>query len=546
MDSSSKTGRNVGVALFVGVVLASLGWAAYTGHIWEDFYITYRASKNLALGNGLVFTPGERLHTFTSPVQALVPALIAWVTACRSDEWVIWTYRVLGACALGGCAVFLWRIFGRDRFPLVAAMACIGLFAFDAKTLDFTASGMETPFLLFFMAWQAYLVFTEGSIWLLGAAWAGMMWSRPDAAVQIAAFYGALLVFAPKGHSIRALVLRAVRAGAVAAVLYLPWLIWATWYYGSPIPHTVLAKGLDSPVGFGAVLRAIEEAPMKVVTFGVFQRVIFAPTYVGVGPMEDWGLTMHSVWRLLGLPVWCYWINPWGSPWARTVSLWLFLGSIYYVCAPTAYWYLPPYALVAMMGWGFIVSDLTDRLGVDGDLARRPSAGTLRLIVPCLVLGAVAFQMGVSVLMANTMRQQQTIIEEGNRRPIGLWLRKTAAPGDTVFLECLGYIGYFSNLKMYDFPGLASEEVVAARRKLHTDGYGAIIREVKPTWLVLRPVETKEVNYEAPGLLSDDGSGEYRLARVYDQSARVAALKGIYGRSFIAWDQTFYVYHRSR
>ena len=83
-----------------------------------------------------------------------------------------------------------------------------------------------------------------------------------------------------------------------------------------------------------------------------------------------------------------------------------------------------------------------------------PGASVLRPLLACAVLGVVAFQAGVSALMMNAMRLQQAIIEDGSRRAVGLWLRQNAGPGDTVFLESLGYIGYFSNLKTYDFPGL--------------------------------------------------------------------------------------------
>src|ERR1035441_2817569 len=232
-------------------------------------------------------------------------------------------------------------------------------------------------------------------------------------------------------------------------------------------------------------------------------------TNIEMAPWEEWGFAANSLWRLLALPVWYYWLNPWGGRWARTVSLWLFLGSIYAVCAPGAPWYVPPYALAAMIGWGFVICDLTGLIGASGAAARAPSAAVLRPLVAEVVLGIVAFQAGVSLLMANAMRLQQVIIEDGSRRLIGLWLRDNAAPGDTVFLESLGYIGYFSNLRMLDFPGLASTEVVAARRKVGMDEFDALIREVNPVWVVLRPSEASRASSRAPGLLSNGPDGTY-------------------------------------
>ncbi|HXQ82023.1 MAG TPA: hypothetical protein VN775_11960 [Opitutaceae bacterium] len=545
MKLGSRAVPWVGTGIFAGIVLITLGWAAYTHHVWEDFYITYRSGKNLALGNGLVFTVGERLQTFTSPLQALLPAAIAWLTHCRSDELVIWIYRVVGACALGATGAILWGLSRHCAWPAAATAACVGLFAFDAKSIDFTANGMETPYLLVFLGWQAYLVISGGSTLWLGVAWAGMMWSRPDAFIQIAAFYGAVLVFAADWGSRRDLAVRAIRAGAVAAVLYLPWFLWAYWYYGTPVPHTITAKAIGVESGLGPVLRAILRAPQQIITYGVFHRVLFAPTNIEVAPWDEWGLAANSLWRLLALPVWFYWINPWGGRWARTTSLWLFLGSIYYICAPGAPWYVPPYALVAMICWGFVICDVANLLGADAGAARMPAAAVLRPLLRYGVLGVVAFQLGTSLLMANAMRLQQVIIEDGSRRAIGVWLRQNAAPGDTVFLESLGYIGYFSNLKMLDFPGLASTEVVAARRKVGMDEFDALIQEVDPVWLVLRPKEAARASSRAPGLLSSGAHGKYRLTRMYDQSARVSAMGDMPGRSLLEYDQTFLVYRRT-
>jgi hypothetical protein len=63
------------------------------------------------------------------------------------------------------------------------------------------------------------------------------------------------------------------------------------------------------------------------------------------------------------------------------------------------------------------------------------------------------------------MRVQQRVIEDDGRKIIGEWLRANAAPGDRIFLEPLGYVGYYSHLKAYDYPGLTSREVVTAIRE---------------------------------------------------------------------------------
>ena len=61
----------IGLGLFV----MPLGYALYTGEVWEDFFITFRYSRNLALGNGLVFQPGERVYRLSPPPINTLAAL---------------------------------------------------------------------------------------------------------------------------------------------------------------------------------------------------------------------------------------------------------------------------------------------------------------------------------------------------------------------------------------------------------------------------------------------------------------------------------------
>ena len=79
-------------------------FAALTNHAWEDYYITLRASRNLVDGHGLVFQPGERVHTFTSPLGVLVPAFFTWVVGSGHEAAALWLFRGLSAGLLGAAA----------------------------------------------------------------------------------------------------------------------------------------------------------------------------------------------------------------------------------------------------------------------------------------------------------------------------------------------------------------------------------------------------------------------------------------------------------
>src|SRR5438045_1514496 len=62
-----------------------VAFALLTNHAWEDYFITLRSSRNLLQGNGLVYKAGDRLHTFTSPLGVLIPALCTWLAGLAHE-----------------------------------------------------------------------------------------------------------------------------------------------------------------------------------------------------------------------------------------------------------------------------------------------------------------------------------------------------------------------------------------------------------------------------------------------------------------------------
>ena len=133
-----------------------------------------------------------RLHTFTSPFQVLVPAILNFVTGNSSDTLVIWLFRFLNFGALGVTAVWLWQIGKQQKLAPVAIALLVGLFSIDAKIVDFSINGMETGMMMFclVLTFRAMLIPSRRQSLLLGAAWAGLMWTRPDSCIYIALLGG--------------------------------------------------------------------------------------------------------------------------------------------------------------------------------------------------------------------------------------------------------------------------------------------------------------------------------------------------------------------
>jgi hypothetical protein len=109
-----------------------------------------------------------------------------------------------------------------------------------------------------------------------------------------------------------------------------------------------------------------------------------------------------------------------------------------------------------------------------------------------------------------------------------------------VYLEPLGYIGYFSGLTMHDYPGLASPTVVRIRHEKNANML-SLIPEVNADWVVLRPHE-----YQAL-ITSPDGKSfqsSYVFMQEINAVPRLEKYKFLPGKSYVFNDAAFGVFRR--
>jgi len=522
--------------------VACLGFAAVTGHMWEDYFITFRASLNLASGHGLVFQPGERVHTFTSPLGTLLPALFALGGGEDVAVRALWLFRCVSAAALGGALGLAARVQQRAGLAPLAIGAAGVAWSIDPKTVDFSINGMESALLILFivLTWRAFA--TGAQVLPCALALAGLQWTRPDGCV----FFGVLglgwLAFGgAAAPGLRDRILLLIRAVALGIALYLPWLLFAWWYYGSPIPHTVMAK--ISHHAPGELLPALILYPGRLLFGHVALHDVFMPTYFFFG---GWPPALAWIARFLAVVPALAWLWPRVPPAGRVASTAFFLGGFYVEYIPRSPWYYPGWQALGFLAWAYVLHaacrGAVSRPARDPELLVRADVRpdkTLSTLARVTAGVLVTVQAGLFVATAVQMRAQQAVIENGHRTQIGRWLRAEAGPADRVYLEPLGYIGFFSGLKMLDYPGLSSPEVVAARRAGHST-HARVIAALRPEWLVLRPDQVQSIQTEAPQLLSQ----EYRLARLFDARAAVDAITFLPGRGYLEFDALYLVFRR--
>jgi len=396
----------------------------------EDAYITFRFARNFAVGNGLIYNPGEHVMGFTSPL------------------WTVWT--ALGIRLLGDPVAWtrLWTILG-DAVTLVllgvllkrhagrASAWCFGFFFAAWPFLAAAAvSGMETSFMLTLVVLAAVLVGRGHP--LAGPALAALGVVRPEGLVA-----AAVIGLGARWRD------RIVAAGLIAVVLVL-----LARFYGSPIPQSLLAKasiyGHPGPwqgrYWWDWLVPFAAWGP-PTVSEGVhlfLMSVVVAPAVVVGAPV---------VWRARGSAL--------GFATGAALAVWLgyvTLGVTFF------FWYL----VVPLAGIAVLAATGLPRI-----VRGRAVYASLALFV--LGLWGIGMQLYVG----------RAKVEIESFGAVADYLAASARPGEKVMLEPIGLIGYRNPLTIVDEVGLVSPSV-ARRRAQGAGWYTDIVAEQRPDWLVVR------------------------------------------------------------
>jgi len=517
-------GRRTALAAAAAAFAAPLLFALVSREVWEDYYITFRSSRHLAEGHGLVYQVGEAVHTFTSPLGVLLPAL--GFTLTGTDDAALWFFRIISALALAGTAALVAGHARDQGWSRATGWFALCLGVLEAKIVAFSANGMETAFLVLFtaLAWRELTCPGGLRVRWLALGYAGLMWTRPDACVPAAAMTFSWWVFGPRRLTPDERVWWRGLAPALllGGLLYVPWFFWAWHYYGSPVPQTIIAKSALMPGGLDA--GRILAAPFRLLVDNTALDGLFAPIYPTTG---GWPLPLLVAGRGLARLAAFLWLAPFLPRATRAASLAVLLGGVYFHQIMPYPWYYAPWTLLGALALAGAGRAAAARLAPAG-------ASLLRLTAAVAAAGVLL----VTAAQAYAAQQQQRLIEDGGRRQIGLWLKAHARPADRVFLEPIGYIGYFSQLKILDFPGLCAPEVSRLVRS-GPGGYARLITTLQPDWLVLRPYEIEHQN-----LLNSGSLAAYVAVGHWDQRAAVDARHFLPGRNWLLFDAEFYVFRR--
>ena len=219
----------------------------------DDAFITFRYARNLVQGMGLVYNAGERVLGTTTPVYALLMATLSLTT--RSDNFPLLAL-VTNALADGASTYLLYHLGRRlSNSPLVGWAAAL-LWAVSPMSVSFAIGGMETSvFILLMLA--TFTAHLERRLVTSAVLAALSFLTRPDAALIVVLVFGQLVLenikcqisnIKPRPAYLKFETLAPARSAGVWLLIFVlvvgPWLIFATVFYGNPLPQSVAAKTL--------------------------------------------------------------------------------------------------------------------------------------------------------------------------------------------------------------------------------------------------------------------------------------------------------------
>jgi hypothetical protein len=490
----------------------------------DDAFITFRYARNILAGNGFVYNPGEHVLGTTTPFYTiLLTGTGAFLGGTQAPFPQI--ALALNALADGLTAVMLLDLGRRLSSKLAGAAAGLA-WAVAPFSVTFAIGGLETSVyvaLLVGIAW-AYLDKRRKLAALLGVL---ALLTRPDALILLGplALDRAWVTIKPwitrRDAVGRDLFVKAAAGSAPEALIFfLPaasWVLFATFYFGSPIPHSIAAKSvayrLPENTALVRLLQHYATPFMENLTFGV--------------PAIAAGMILYLFLYLVGARK-ALRVTP--RAWPFVAFPWLYFAAFALANPLIFRWYLTPplpfYTLIILLGAFHLLENLAPGRPPEPDsestpARRRFQPGTavlsILLIAPAL-LNLHGWKLhpdhGLSRPAPEMAWYQLELLYREASQTVNQAVGPAAAPLPVLAAGDVGVLGYFTGTRILDTVGLNSPQTINYY-PVDPDYYASIyaippdlIVDFKPDYVVILEV------YGRNGLLKDPRFQKtYRLLR---------------------------------
>ncbi len=508
--------------LFVGAAVIGLAarivtWAV-TDRRLDDALITLKHDKNVAAGVGLIAHLGEPHHVqgFTSVLSVLVPLPGELV----ADGGGLLLIRLVSLAAFVLTVYFAYRIAEElelGPWPTGFALAYLAL---DMNQILFGVAGMETQIAVAVLLGGVYYVM-RGDYTRSGIALGLALLARPDFVLWVAPAYAYLLIRDRR---------RALNAGLISLAILAPWVIFTTAYYGSPIPNTIIAKSQVFAPTFPSFTQ-----PWDWISFSWDQIKLHSHDWTLLAPFFERIFVQQTPFpialiKAVAFSVGLLAIAGAASTWKRaswrpaivTVALYVFYKLVVLGFGYVEWYSAPPLALIFLLAAAGL-----DR--VTKPVPRAAIAGACAL--------ALLYVIQLPFMLPLDQRTQR--IESQIRQPMGQYLGRVVKPGQSLASESAGYVGYYTNGELYDYPGLTSARVVDAFKDAGPlPTLQQLVALLHPDWVVMRPLELAALQERYPRV-----AARYKPVRRFREPHPVTSLDH-WGVHLLNVDQDFTVLRR--
>ena len=268
-ETVDRKSRTTDLLFIMLILLLALGARALpTPRTIDDAFITFRYSRNLVEGLGFVYNPGVQTLGTTTPLFTLLMSLISAITGGQDFPWYALTISALADAAT---AVLLYLIARRLTGSRVAGLALGVLWAVSPASVTFAVGGMETSVNILWFVAATWCFLDRRPLWLGVFVGLGFL-TRIDSVIWSGLLLLAQLIdhwrSTPDQPPLRRLPWRTWLAGLLVV---LPWLIFALFYFGSPVPNSLSAKSVSYVLPPASALVAFFRA--YIVPFSEYQTV---------------------------------------------------------------------------------------------------------------------------------------------------------------------------------------------------------------------------------------------------------------------------------
>lgn len=385
----------------------------------DDQFTIYRYIENIASGKGFVFNEGERVLGSTTPLFTILGAFLKILFSDISTQWII---ALVNTILISFSAVVFFRL---SKLFVHIYLSYIGVVVFVLNLAKTASAGMESPLFIFATLSFLYSVFIGQNF--VGAVFLGIaLLTRPDA--LLIALLAILWWFTKQGYK------KTIQYGAVVTAIIFPWIVFATVYFGSPVPQSLRTKSHVADIVYQPRIQAmkVQLANMSRTYWGKVVEVDNIPVQTVVN------LTPFLIFVVLALK------RFWSSHWLLFGIPVLYFMSFSY-SNPVMYpWYIsqlePLWLLISLAGVG-VVCEYVYRKNFQ-----------YKNIIPVIC--------GIVLLTGPIIGYAKTVIPRGEGSKIALYkmalyVKDHKQDGDTVGLSNIGIVSHtLIDTYIYDFVGL--------------------------------------------------------------------------------------------